>query len=660
MDGRAENKSRRRRHARPGRRNRAQQLQEENQQVQSSASMEDEGQEDEDGEESRESAPKRRTSLPGRCIGPVVVVSDDLLRTDGGGKAHFRKATSTVSNPAASTGEKPRFFRNAANNTTFFDSPVTKKVDLRSARDLLQRSGVGTSEQRDPPDGRCADHQPALPSGHPVGVRDAEGGRRAEGPHAPPRALQRGRSLWSLTEAVYIQSTENPLVVDLINWGLYCFGNTAKTISNQVLEKAESPETHEYYWNALVLSIVHVDLNSAIRFLRKHTRFEKDGALQQMCTFLQSFQFALDAGITDPTDFIDTQKKVRDALRTGVFKKSEQLEMIGGLLIGRMESFEKCGRSLNDFWYELLPAYVLFSCPGADLENVGKVAQTLYNQLCPSQSSLSPKLDASVILTLSELIQAAKAPKNRIHFGESGSDENRRPAKRPAVETAEDVRTLMILDYGTALLESHDFWNIANSYILACGAENATDELDGCLLRLELDSVKKAEQIYALALKHELPLTKAAVARSLVEKTGTYNEALSWALRSELPDLINLVSNKMLSTFNAEAISQLRIFDAASAAFLNYPNLLLLQRFYQFRRFLVQGQASEAAGKLYELVTCGMAPIAFQIAINNFELQNAIIHPPKAADNPQMGELKTKVKLLRQALCGALALRSLS
>lgn len=131
---------------------------------------------------------------------------------------------------------------------------------------------------------------------------------------------------------------------------------------------------------------------------------------------------------------------------------------------------------------------------------------------------LFQKLDASVILTLSELIQSAKAPKNRIHFGESAGDENRRPAKRPAVETAENVRTLMIIDYGTALLESHDFWNIANSYILACGAENATDELDACLLRLELDSVKKAEQIYALAFKHELPLTKAAVARALVEK----------------------------------------------------------------------------------------------------------------------------------------------
>ncbi|KAI6201201.1 Nuclear pore complex protein Nup85 [Aphelenchoides besseyi] len=168
-------------------------------------------------------------------------------------------------------------------------------------------------------------------------------------------------------------------------------------------------------------------------------------------------------------------------------------------------------------------------------------------------------------------------------------------------------------------------------------------------------------------------LNQLAVTHQYV-KNGHYNEALSWALRSELSDLINLVSNKMLSTFNAEAISQLRIFDATSTMFLNYPNLLLLQRFYQFRRFLVQGQASGAAGKLYELVTSGMAPIAFQVvpeldrdsiydlmkAVNNFELQNAIIHPSKAADSPHTVELQTKIKFLRQALCSALALRSLS
>ncbi|KAI6193953.1 hypothetical protein M3Y96_01073300 [Aphelenchoides besseyi] len=122
------------------------------------------------------------------------------------------------------------------------------------------------------------------------------------------RELYNADVLWSLTEAVYIQSTDNPLVIDLINWGLHCFGNAAKTICDQVVEKADAPETHQYYWNALVLSIVHADFTSAMRVLRKHSNFERDNSLQQLGTFLQSLQFAVDSGIENTSSFIDTQK----------------------------------------------------------------------------------------------------------------------------------------------------------------------------------------------------------------------------------------------------------------------------------------------------------------------------------------------------------------
>lgn len=44
-------------------------------------------------------------------------------------------------------------------------------------------------------------------------------------------------------------------------------------------------------------------------------------------------------------------------------------------MVGRLDSFVQCARSMYDHWYELLPAYVLFACPGVDLDGVGKVAQ---------------------------------------------------------------------------------------------------------------------------------------------------------------------------------------------------------------------------------------------------------------------------------------------
>ncbi|KAI6196553.1 Rab11-binding and Nucleoporin domain containing protein [Aphelenchoides besseyi] len=581
-----------------------------------------------------------------------------------------------------------RFFcESPSKNTTFFDSQVTKKLiyDLHETFCAVQELAHTNNEVLRP------ENAILISQRYRMAIRTALENVRENDREKKELVLHRELYnvdvLWSLTEAVYIQCTDNPLVIDLINWGLHCFGNAAKTICDQVVEKADAPETHQYYWNALVLSIVHADFNSAIRVLRKHSNFERDNSLQQLCTFLQSFQFAVDSGIENTSSFIETQKKVRDSLRSGTFKRSsEELEMIAGMLIGKMESFEKCGRSLYDFWYELLPAYVLFTCPGADLDNIGKIAQTLYQTLCPTDThistveTMSTEIDRPIFSILCK-----KLPEMLKQICEN-SVSWWFPVHLCDLFQKLDPSVIMML--GEQIQQSSgrktvNFGAVEN--------ENLQPQL-----RLNLDSVKKAEQLYVLSLKHELPRTKAVVARSLVEryvKNGHYNEALSWALRSELSDLINLVSNKMLSTFNAEAISQLRIFDATSTMFLNYPNLLLLQRFYQFRRFLVQGQASEAAGKLYELVTSGMAPIAFQVvlfdqmtklldpsttdfiqvpeldrdsiydlmkAVNNFELQNAIIHPSKSTDNPHAVELQTKIKFLRQALCSALALRSLS
>lgn len=59
----------------------------------------------------------------------------------------------------------------------------------------------------------------------------------------------------------------------------------------------------------------------------------------------------------------------------------------------------------------------------------------------------------------------------------------------------------------------------------------------------------------------------------------------------------------------------MRIFDAMAEQFYRYPNLLLLQRFYEFRRCLSQGQIMEASTRIHELVTSGIAPVGFQLVL---------------------------------------------
>ncbi|KAI6179136.1 Nuclear pore complex protein Nup85 [Aphelenchoides besseyi] len=517
-----------------------------------------------------------------------------------------------------------RFFRDSpSKNTTFFGSQVTKTLiyDLhelaRTNNEILRPENAILISQH---------YRMAIRTA----LQNVQDNDREKKELVLHRELYNADVLWSLTEAVYIQST----VIDLINWGLHCFGNAAKTICDQVVEKADAPETHQYYWNA----------------------------------------------------------KVRDSLRNGTFKRSsEELEVIVRILIGKMESFEKCGRSLYDFWYELLPAYVLFTCPGADLDNIGKIAQTRYQTLCPTDTHVSTvetmnteidrpifsilckklpemlkqicensvswwfpvhlcdlfqKLDPSVITMLGEQIQQSSG-RETANFG-AARNEGLQP-QRQRLNADEIVRTSMIIDYGTALLESYDFWNISYSYVLSCGAENATYELDSCLVRLSLDSVKKAERLYA--------------------KDGHYNEALSWALRSELSDLINLVSNKMLSTFdarpsvNCESPTQLRPCSSTiQICFFSNGSI-------NFVVFSFEDKQAKRPGNFTNPSTTGFIQLPeldrdsiydLMKAANNFELRNAIIRPSKAADSPHTVELPTEIKFLRPALCSGSALRSLS
>lgn len=58
----------------------------------------------------------------------------------------------------------------------------------------------------------------------------------------------------------------------------------------------------------IILSIFRVNLSAAVRLLRKHSRFEKDGAIQQICFFLESFQTFLEQSLPNPTAFLDVQR----------------------------------------------------------------------------------------------------------------------------------------------------------------------------------------------------------------------------------------------------------------------------------------------------------------------------------------------------------------
>lgn len=57
--------------------------------------------------------------------------------------------------------------------------------------------------------------------------------------------------LWSLVEFIYLRPKDHLIVQDLIDWGHYCFKQSALNVVEKVTEMGERMDTHDLYWNAV-------------------------------------------------------------------------------------------------------------------------------------------------------------------------------------------------------------------------------------------------------------------------------------------------------------------------------------------------------------------------------------------------------------------------
>uniref|UniRef100_A0A915D111 Nuclear pore complex protein Nup85 n=1 Tax=Ditylenchus dipsaci TaxID=166011 RepID=A0A915D111_9BILA len=90
-----------------------------------------------------------------------------------------------------------------------------------------------------------------------------------------------------------------------------------------------------------------------------------------------------------------------------------------------------------------------------------------------------------------------------------------------------------------------------------------------------------------------------------------WSTSLGWALRNGSHELIDQVSHKVLINADPECIAQMRIFDAMSDTFLTTPELVLLYKFYTFKRHAVRGELKEAVADLHQLFIDNSSPAEF-------------------------------------------------
>lgn len=98
-------------------------------------------------------------------------------------------------------------------------------------------------------------------------------------------------------------------------------------------------------------------------------------------------------------------------------------------------------------------------------------------------------------------------------------------------------------------------------------------------------------------------------------KDKEWSSALCWALRNGSVELISHVAHKVLYYSGASEIAQMRIFDSISESFLITPELLILWKFYNYKRCTLNGKLKEAITILHDLFIDNSAPDSFFVTL---------------------------------------------
>lgn len=195
-----------------------------------------------------------------------------------------------------------------------------------------------------------------------------------------------------------------------------------------------------------------------------------------------------------------------------------------------------------------------------------------------------------------------------------------------------NLRTRIITEYADSLFSIDGLWDIAADYLMASGSEDSLKNLNKRMSELNWKgNTQLAEHFLITCDRYDLFTAKTNITHAVTIRffffklneiffnsflqNKEWSSALCWALRNGSIELISQVATKVLYYSNASEIAQMRIFDSISESFLITPELLILWKFYNYKKFILLGQLKEGISILQDLFIDNNAPDNFFITL---------------------------------------------
>ncbi|KAL3077243.1 hypothetical protein niasHS_013232 [Heterodera schachtii] len=471
--------------------------------------------------------------------------------------------------------------------------------------------------------------------------------------------------LWSLIEAVTFRPSQNLIVVDLLEWAHECFPSTQSLIpsvqSNHLrdsnflgtvmeeLMQQERPEDHESYWNSVLRQMLCADFSSVLTLLQFHSAFKNDEALLKMGKILQSVNVSLfKYDRTNCDEFLALRKKVCDlTAHKQMFRSHDNLGVICSLLIGDRGTFKKYFDLFRPNWFEVFPAFLLFFYPSSTGEQMLKVIENFFNLVSVRRDKLSQLEQTILSIVEFDLIKGlrlicsagqsacwfATHLVDLLHFHDSNFLNPTLTATLPSggaqklldgfsKDSADfDLRARLLVEYAQLLFQDDQLWEIAPEYLIASGLDSVGQRiLDQLVSQFNWrGNTSVAQRLLTICDRYELGTAREDILRSLVLmlcRQGEWTSALGWALQMSSNELTVNVSRRILEgAISPDRIGQMRIFEALDDQFVNCSELVLLYKFYTFKRLLLEGELRQAVHILHELFIDNSSPVEFHAVL---------------------------------------------
>ncbi|XP_065342016.1 nuclear pore complex protein Nup85 [Cloeon dipterum] len=433
--------------------------------------------------------------------------------------------------------------------------------------------------------------------------------------------------IFHLAEILNLDHSQNShMVPKLQEWIQYYF-NESSDLADSVIKSRDdkSPvECNPDFWPAVTGLIMTAQCKEARRLLGLHSKKETP-AIRTLRQLLHSKPELQSSGGASVAINFSVQweawlKEVRNQLISGVFSTNQHCLELAELLAGDNKA-EKLVYENSETWYKFLVTYVSYWKPTVESFRLGEIARKsmerfgMDSQMKAVDKILLALFESDLYQVIESLQEFAESGWASLHMTDllyhAGLLSN---VVGQDNKIAENLRTDLIIQFGTLLAANDCVWRTGLSYLDFAGSQGV-GHIDLILQSRGQKSAKDAEILLYEAGKRNLVKAERTICsvvsrQYLMEKR--LGSALMWAIKGDNHSLASSVAELVLREMAVnDEYSISDVLPDLGTSIISSGHLVFLVKYNEYLTKYHDGNKKEAVTILIDLITSGLAPPYF-------------------------------------------------